>query len=303
MRHADTAMYHAKAQGPGQWRYFSGDLTTQALLRLQLETSLRQALERGEFELWFQPKLAADQWREEGPPASALSGAEALLRWRRDGELVPPARFIPLAEQTGLIVEIGDWVFEAVCRQLALWQSAGLDVPPLAFNLSVRQLASEGLVERIEAAMLHHGVSPQYLQAEVTESAFMSDFDRNMRVLSDLRALGMQVAIDDFGTGYSSLAYLRQLPIDVLKIDRSFVRDLPDEQAIPVSVIQLAKAFGLATVAEGVETVAQAAWLKAHGCDVLQGFLFAKPLPVPEFAAWLAHRQPREQGFARPAAG
>jgi diguanylate cyclase (GGDEF)-like protein/PAS domain S-box-containing protein len=289
LRYADTAMYQAKQEGRNAYRYFTPELNARAAERLELENSLRRALERGEFLLHYQPKL--DLRRNE------ICGVEALLRWRRPGrELVPPAEFIPLLEETGLIVEVGDWVVDEACRQLGAWQREGADPIPIAINLSPRQFRAKDLAARIRRAMREHGVRARMLECEITESSVMADPEHAVGVLDELKAAGIALSVDDFGTGYSSLSYLRRFPIDELKIDRSFVRDVatdPNDAAIARAIISMAHRLGLKVVAEGVENAEQLEFLRANDCDEVQGYFIARPAGAAEILPLLHKPGPR----------
>jgi diguanylate cyclase (GGDEF)-like protein len=283
MRHADTAMYEAKAAGKDAARFFVPEMTERAQVRLRLETRLRQAHEQGALALHWQPRVAAQ--------GGALIGVEGLLRWT-DRELgaISPAEFVPIAEETGLIVPIGAWVIDQACAQIAAWSAAGLPAFGVSINLSARQLSDSGLVGTVRDALQRHGVAPERLELELTESVVMEGDGAHHGRIQALRALGVAIAIDDFGTGYSSLAYLSRLPCDRLKIDRSFVHDLlgdTNARAIVRAIIGLGHTLGLTVVAEGVEREAEAALLREAGCDELQGFLYARPMPAEALAAWL----------------
>ncbi|WP_158611830.1 EAL domain-containing protein [Guyparkeria sp. SCN-R1] len=284
LQQADAAVYRAKAEGRGGFRFFDDSLTASARHRIEMETRLRRAIEAGELELHYQPQIEIASGR--------IIGAEALVRWR-DGErgLVPPDAFIPVAEQTGMIATLGEWVLREACRQGSEWRDAGLPVPRLAVNLSARQLHDESLVDRVRAALDETGYPPDQLELELTESALMHQQERSVRLLRALRRLGLHLAIDDFGTGYSSLAYLRQFPIDVLKIDKRFIDDLADnndDREIAGAILAMGHALRLSVIAEGVETEAQLGFLRANGCDSYQGYLFSPPLPPAAFARLLA---------------
>jgi len=269
VKNADAAMYLAKEEGRNGFRFHFQDITTQSIERLTLEASLRGALERQELLLHYQPK---QDLRHGG-----ISGVEALLRWQHpDLGLLPPSRFIPLAEETGLIVPIGKWVIETACAQNVAWQRQGLPALRIAVNLSPRQFADPGLLGDIDAALDNSGMAPELLELEITESMVMQNVKRAMRVLKAIKGLGVMLAIDDFGTGYSSMSLLKKFPIDVLKIDRSFVREISnssEDQAIADAIIALGRALDLTIVAEGVETAEQEAFLRAHHCDQIQGYL------------------------------
>ncbi|CAO3404655.1 EAL domain-containing protein [Azospirillum sp. 11R-A] len=269
MRMADSAMQAAKAAGGDRFVFYTREMTDRAETRLRLESGLREAVASRAFELVYQPKIEAASGR--------LTGFEALIRWRHEGAAVSPADFIPVAEDTGLIIEIGRWVLEEACRTATRWALDHGPVP-VAVNVSARQLADPGFARLVEQVLQRHGTPPNLLELEITETVIMKDVRHHLPTLNRLRALGVRIAIDDFGTGYSSLAYLRQLPVDVLKIDRSFVNDLPHAPDIASTVIALAQRLLLSTVAEGVETAEQRHWLAEAGCDCLQGFLISRPL-------------------------
>ncbi len=295
---ADAALYQAKVQGRNTYCFYTESLTTAANEHLALETNLRRGLERGEFVLHYQPLIAA----HDGSPV----GVEALLRWQPPGEaLVAPGKFIPIAEETGLIVPLGEWVLRTACAQARAWLDAGLPPLLMAVNLSGRQFQSENMVALVRAALADSGLPAQYLELELTESIVMNQAEQAIATLDALKALGVRLAIDDFGTGYSSLAYLKRFPIDKLKIDRSFVHgvaDNTDDREIAATIIAMARSLNLDVLAEGVETEQQLAFLRLYGCDQYQGFLFGKPMPAPRMQAWLqaqARAQP-ERGPAWP---
>ncbi len=269
MRMADSAMQAAKAAGGNRFVFHTRDMTERAETRLRLEAGLREAVAAKSFELVYQPKIEA--------AAGRLTGFEALIRWRHEGAAISPADFIPVAEDTGLIIEIGHWVLEEACRTATRWALDHGPVP-VAVNVSARQLADPGFARLVEQVLQRHGTPPDLLELEITETVIMKDVRHHLPTLNRLRALGVRIAIDDFGTGYSSLAYLRELPVDVLKIDRSFVNDLPHAPDIASTVIALAQKLLLSTVAEGVETAEQRHWLAEAGCNCLQGFLISRPL-------------------------
>ena len=283
LKNADVAMYRAKDAGKNTYQFFDAEMNTQTFERLLLENGMRLALERGEFELHYQPQLNASS-RE-------LAGVEALIRWRHPQlGLVPPLRFIPLAEETGLIKPIGDWVLQEACRQLARWDAAGLHVPRVAVNLSARQFEQSALVQNVAQALLAAGLEASRLELEITESMIMQNPVETVQQLGELKSLGVWLSIDDFGTGYSSLSHLKRFPLDTLKIDRSFVDGLPadeDSAAIAEAILAMAKKLKFTVVAEGVENAAQADFLQLKGCTLLQGYHFGKPVPAGEFPALL----------------
>jgi diguanylate cyclase (GGDEF)-like protein/PAS domain S-box-containing protein len=281
LKNADVAMYRAKEAGKNTYQFFSAEMNTTTFERLVLENGMRQALERNEFELHFQPQVHATS-RE-------LVGVEVLLRWRHPQlGLIQPGRFIPLAEETGLIKPIGNWVLAESCRQLTEWDRSGLKVPRVAVNLSARQFEQQNLILLVSSALEHAGLSPERLELEITESMIMLNPLETVRILNELKQLGVKLSIDDFGTGYSSLSILKRFPLDTLKIDRSFIDGLPqdgDSAAITEAVLAMARKMGFTVVAEGVEHEAQAEFLAQRGCDILQGYCFGKPMPVEHFAA------------------
>ena len=278
LRNADTAMYHAKAVGRANYQFFTDGLNHSTTLRLELENNLRRAIGRKEFELWYQPLHDAR--------GSALNGFEALVRWRReDNLLVMPDSFIPVAEDTGMIVELGEWVLREACRQARLWSGLGAARPRISVNLSARQLRDSHFADMVADILAETGLEPSMLELEITESSVMDKPDDAVALLRRLKALGVGIAIDDFGTGYSSLSYLKMFPLDRLKIDGSFICDIdtdPNDSAIVSAAVSLAHNLGLPVVAEGVETAAQARHLVRLGCDELQGYHFSRPMPAQQ---------------------
>ncbi len=278
-KHADAAMCSAKAAGRGTVRFFRPEMTAQAERRLDLEVALRSAVDRGEFELFYQPKVSII--------GGELCGVEALARWRHPQRgLILPAEFIPTAEETGIICDLGSWVLEEACRQSREWRDAYGRRVQIGVNISALQVVRGDLVGEIQETCAKNGISPSDLEIEITESIIMENLGAGAEILARLRKTGLSVAVDDFGTGYSSFAYLRRLPIDVLKIDRSFVMNIDQDsidREIVNTIITLARALTLSIVAEGVETQSQADVLTSYGCRVAQGYLFSRPLPSAEF--------------------
>ncbi len=281
VKNADTAMYRAKDQGRNRYEVYSEQMSAALLDRMALEGEMRAALVRDEFELFYQPKVDLASGR--------IIGAEALVRWRHPEQgLLFPGRFVPMAEETGLIVELGHWVLNAAATQMRRWQLQGLPIGHVAVNVAGPQIWHPQFVSQIEQVLRVTGLSPQALQIEITETLVMADAEHGQTVsrLESLRSLGLTMAIDDFGTGHSSLAYLKRLPVSVLKIDKAFVHDLGsdrDDEAIVRAIIAMSRHLGLATVAEGVETEGQLRWLQNAGCDIGQGYLFARPVPRDDF--------------------
>ncbi|WP_242675329.1 MULTISPECIES: sensor domain-containing protein [Pseudomonadaceae] len=281
MKNADTAMYHAKERGKNNFQFYQADMNASALERLELESDLRHALEQGEFVLYYQPQFSGNGKR--------LTGVEALLRWQHPKRgLVAPDAFIPVLEELGLVVQVGEWVLAEACRQLSRWHGNKVRVPKVSVNLSARQFAEGDLNRRIARILNDSGIHPACLELELTESILMQDVASAMQTLNDLKNLGLCIAIDDFGTGYSSLNYLKQFPIDVLKIDRSFVDGLPQGEQdgqIARAIIAMAHSLNLTVIAEGVETQAQLDFLRGHDCDEVQGYLLGRPMPAHQFEA------------------
>ena len=286
LKHADIAMYRAKETGRNNCQFYTPLMNERALERLRLEGALRSAIEHDEFVLHYQPQVDLGTGR--------IVGMEALLRWQHpEMGMVPPGRFIALAEETGLIVPIGAWVVQTACRQNKAWQRAGLGTLRMSVNLSARQFAQHDLVASIAAVLQETGLDPGCFEVELTESLVMTDVERAIETLDSLHQLGVYLSIDDFGTGYSSLSYLKRFPIDILKIDQSFVRDIsvdPDDAAIVVSIISLAHSLRMGVIAEGVETIEQLTFLQRHGCDQMQGYYFSRPVPADAFEQLLRGR-------------
>ncbi|MDC7710265.1 sensor domain-containing protein [Vogesella indigofera] len=291
LKNADAAMYRAKEAGKNTYQFFDAQMNAQTFERLLMESGLRQALERGEFELHYQPQVAGDDHQ--------LVGVEALIRWRHPHlGLVSPARFIPLAEETGLIKPIGAWVLREACRQMMAWDAQGLAIPRLAVNLSARQFEQQSLLHDVAEVLANTGLEPARLDLEITESMLMQNPQEAVLLLGELKALGVKLSIDDFGTGYSSLSNLKRFPLDYLKIDRSFIEGLPgdeDSAAITEAIIAMARKLHYTVIAEGVETAEQGAFLRLNGCAILQGYYFSKPLPAANLASWLLKHQQRCQ--------
>ena len=283
LKHADIAMYRSKEQGRNTYQFYSAHMSTKAFERLNLETSLRHALEREEFRLHYQPQVDLESGR--------VTGVEALLRWQHpDLGLVAPVDFIPLLEETGLILPVGEWVLWTACTQIRSWQEAGLEPVRMAINLSGRQFDEPHLVDRITEIMREAGLDPIWLEFEITESVLMKNESLTMEAFQALEAAGVRLAIDDFGTGYSSLSYLKRFPIDTIKIDRSFIRDVtvdPDDAAIAQAIIAMGRSLKLHVIAEGVETQEQLAFLREQQCHGMQGYLFSRPVPAEEITPLL----------------
>ncbi|HZX26607.1 MAG TPA: EAL domain-containing protein [Telluria sp.] len=282
IRNADVAMYQAKARGRNGYQFYAPSMTGEGVERLRIEAMLRRSIEKGEIFLHYQPQIEIESGR--------LIGVEALVRWQNpELGLVPPIRFIPMAEDTGFINQLGQWVLEEACRQMVKWDAAGLRVPKMAVNLSVKQFERGSIVSMVADILKETGMTADRLQLEVTESVIMNTGDA-LDFINDLHSIGVGLAIDDFGTGYSSLAYLKQLPVQTLKIDRSFIKDIStdvNDEAIAIAIIQLGKSLNLSVVAEGVETEQQAGFLIRHGCSMAQGFLYSRPvLPDEIFSRW-----------------
>ncbi|HET6757589.1 MAG TPA: EAL domain-containing protein [Burkholderiales bacterium] len=285
-RHADTAMYQAKESGRNTYRFFTGRMNEAAQERLLLENNLRRAVRQKEFKLFYQSQIDL--------ASGSIVGVEALVRWQHPEKgLVAPSDFIPIAEETGLIVNLGEWVLHEACREARGWQVAGLPAVKVTVNLSARQFREKDLLGTVRGALTASELDPRFLELELTESVVMEDADATITTLEELNELGVALAIDDFGTGYSSLSYLKRFPIDKLKIDQSFVRDVtndPNDAAIASAIIALARSLKVKVIAEGVETFEQLAFLREHGCEEGQGYYFAKPVPGYEFTQFLEEK-------------
>ncbi|GIU30723.1 EAL domain-containing protein [Shewanella schlegeliana] len=277
IRHADIAMYSAKAAGSNQWAFFKPQMTERAAVRLRTEASLHDALENNEFLLHFQPKLDLK--------SGEVVGCEALIRWQKEGRLISPASFIPVAEETGIIIPIGRWVIEQSCKIIQEWKVKYNLSMPIAINVSSQQFQDASLVPDIKQAALRYQIAPELLEIEITETSLMNDIESAIIKLNQLKSAGFGIAVDDFGTGYSSLSYLRRLPISTMKIDRGFVSDLPGDSAIASTILMLGKQLKLSIVAEGIENEQQLEWLQKRGCEIGQGFYFSKPLAIDSFEA------------------
>jgi predicted signal transduction protein with EAL and GGDEF domain len=289
LRNADTAMYRAKEQGRDNYQCYVPTMNNTILERLALERDLRLALERDEFRIHYQPLADVVTGR--------VTGMEALARWQHpERGLVPPDAFISVAEETGVILQLGEWVLRTACRQNKEWQDAGYPPVRVTVNLSARQLQDEFLVGLVSGVLEETGLDPRYLQLEITEGAVMTNLEFIIEMLHELRAMGVGISVDDFGTGYSSLSYLKRFPIDGVKIDRSFVRDLatdPNDAAIVTTIIAMAHNLGVKVIAEGVETEEQLDFLRARGCNEFQGYLLSRPVTVKAFEKLLRNGAPR----------
>jgi len=285
LRHADSALYHAKERGCGRYQFFQADLNLRAVERQSLEHGLRRALDRHEFILHYQPKIDLE--------TGVMVGAEALIRWRHPNRgLLPPIQFVPLAEDSGLIVPLGQWVLREACRQARAWQEAGLRLMPVAVNVSALEFRSPGFLEGVRRSLEDARLESRYLELELTESVLMAHAESTVSLLRGLKDLGLQLALD-FGTGYSSLSYLKEFPIDALKVDESFVRGISDGRCgapIVLAIISLGKSLHHRVIAEGIETAEQLAFLQAQGCGEGQGFYFSRPLAAEQFGKLLVQR-------------
>jgi len=283
IEHAHSAMRYAKKSGGKQYQFFANDMNKRAKTRISLEASMRRALDNGEFLLNYQPKVEVEDFK--------MTGMEALIRWvNSEGQKIGPGEFIPVAEESGLIVPIGYWVLEEACRQNKAWLDSGLPPMRVAVNVSGRQLLRSDFVSSVQSALDKTGLPTEWLELEITESMLMGDTEATIEKLNQIREMGISLAIDDFGTGYSSLSYLSRFPITTLKIDRAFVHDIESNQdtaEIARAIISLSRGLQLKVVAEGAEIKEQVAFLKDQGCDLIQGFYFSRPIPADQFEALL----------------
>ncbi len=295
LKNADTAMYHAKAMGKNNFQFYTEQMNAYAANRLKLEGKLRKALSSHEMELYYQPQIKLE--------TGELVAAEALLRWHQpELGMIPPAEFIPLAEETGLIIELGEWVLKEACRQNKLWQEAGYQPIRIAINLSSMQFIQRDLSKRVARCLSETGLQAEYLELEITESIIMRNVNETIATLDEFKNMGIAISVDDFGTGYSSLSYLKRFPLDYLKVDRSFVKDIPEDQddvTITSAIIAMAHQLNLGVVAEGVETEEQLQFLRQQGCELAQGYQFSKPLPAYEFELLLSRLNQPQQWAGR----
>jgi diguanylate cyclase (GGDEF)-like protein len=284
LKNADTAMYHAKAVGKNNFQFYTEQMNALASTRLKLEGKLRRALVLEEMELYYQPQIDMH--------TGEMISAEALLRWNQpELGMIPPEEFIPIAEETGMIIELGEWVLNEACRQNKAWQDAGYQQIRVAINLSSMQFIQRDLSEKVNNSLKNSKLDAKFLELEITESILMRNVNETIATLNDFKTMGISISVDDFGTGYSSLSYLKRFPLNALKIDRSFVRDIPqsqDDVTITSAIIAMAHRLSLGVVAEGVETDRQVDFLKQQGCEMAQGFFFSRPLPASEFETMLA---------------
>lgn len=287
LNHANTAMLQAKQQGGDQYEFYSVAFNIGSSERLALQSSLRHALERQELLVYYQPQVDLK--------TGQIVGAEALVRWQHSERgLVSPDKFIPIAEETGLIIPIGEWVLQTACKQTKIWQEAGFSDLRIAVNLSSRQFSQIDLRHQLVSILMEIGLDPKYIELELTESMLVQNTEVAIRRLNALKSLGVEIAIDDFGTGYSSLSYLQQFPFNILKIDRCFIRNItenPNNAAITRAIIEMAKSLNLKLIAEGVETEAELSFICQHQCDVMQGYIFSRPLPAHEFEQLLISKK------------
>ena len=292
LKNADAAMYNAKHHGRGVYRLYAPEMNTALAERVSMEGALRKAINRENLRLHYQPQILLQYQPQIGRISGEIVGMEALVRWQHpELGLIYPDRFIPLAEDSDLIVPLGEWVLRRACEQARIWRDAGLPPIRIAVNLSPRQLQHPHLVSQIRQTLERTGLDPACLELEITESVILEHTDAVIGTLGELRQMGITIAIDDFGTGHSSLSALQRLPVDVVKIDRSFVRDImtdANDASIVAAVIDMGRKMGLKVIAEGVETEEQMMFLQSRQCDFMQGFYFSKPLPAAEFEALLA---------------
>lgn len=290
-RNADMAMYKSKRAGGGNYQYYSKDMDIEAHERIRLDAELRRALDNNEFILFYQPKINIS--------TGQLSGVEALIRWKHpEMGLINPSSFIPFAEQSGLILQLGEWVLNEACQACQSWQDQGHKPITVAVNISPKQFAQQNIVEMVTHALTKSGLAPAYLELEITESAVMENMDKAAKKLNAVREMGVKVAIDDFGTGYTSISYLKHFPVTYLKIDQAFVKGIPENQndvAIIVAMIALAHSLNMRVIAEGVETADQFQWLADNGCDIVQGYFLSRPLPEAKLKAELMAEHHRNQ--------
>ena len=296
IKYADTAMYRAKQAGRDTYRFFTAQMNVEVLARLDLEIALHKAFQNDEFIIYYQPKIKSK--------SGLVVGLEALIRWERPNYgLISPADFVPLLEETGLIVALGSWVIQAVAKQIGLWLRSSIGPVPVSVNVASRQFIESDLYAEVTKALRENNISPNLLELELTESTLMLNTNHTIETLKNIKKEGVQISIDDFGTGYSSLAYLRRFPIDKLKIDIAFIRNIsidPDDAALVLSIIKIAHSLKLTVIAEGVETIEQLDYLKRHHCDQIQGFYFSRPLPLLTLEKFLLDRKPSKIKKSKP---
>ena len=287
LKNSDMAMYHAKGHGRNSVQFFDEQMNKKAVDLLEMENDLRYAIERDELELYYQPQFASSD--------CSVQGVEALLRWHHQSKgMVSPGHFIPIIEDTGLIIPIGEWVLRKACDDMARWQQQGIAIDRIAVNVSARQFKQSGFIALVEEVINTTGINPNQLELELTESLLIDDLEHTLEALSQLRKMGVRMAIDDFGTGYSSLNYLKRFPVDTLKIDQSFIRGLPasaEDGQITRTIISMAHNLGLGVIAEGVETIEQLEFLQQVECEEVQGFYFSKPLPEVKLLEYVEQKK------------
>ncbi len=292
VKHADTAMYGAKSAGKNNFKFYTSAMSAAVLKRMEMERALRHAIDKNQLSLLYQPQVDLRN--------GSILGVEALVRWHHPAlGTVPPSVFVPLAEESDLIIAIGEWVLNAACRQNMAWQRAGLPPLRMAVNFAARQFAHEGLIDSVSAALKNSGLEAKYLEVEITEGSAMRDINASIAKMQALKSLGVSISIDDFGTGFSSLSYLKRFPIDTLKIDRSFMLEIPKQSkdaAIVTTIAEMAHNLGMQVIAEGVENKEQLAFLRSRGCDVVQGYLFSRPVTAEKIARMLERIQERSAG-------